>query len=202
MSAFWKILADILLQTSLAFLAVGCAVGLLAGIAMMVGPGKALRLNRELDKWFATHKLETALNKPRETERYVYGNHRLTGAVILLAALYVLYAFVAGHMRPAALAGLLGLGMDGGLASAMLWVLAAGGIAATATGVLLLIRPASLKGLEAWVNQWIPTDRVSALIDQAHYQLDRFVARHIRWVGGLIAAGSLYVLAMLGSFLL
>ena len=201
MSAFWKILTDILLQTSLAFIAIGCAVGLLVGIALMIRPGKALRLNRELDKWFATHKLEAALNKPRETERYVYGNRRLTGAAILLAALYVLYAFVAGHMRPAALVDLLGLGMDGGLASVMLWLLAAGGVAAAAVGVLLLIRPAMLKGLEAWVNQWISTERFSALIDQAHYQPDRFVARHIRWVGGLIAAGSLYVLAMLGSYL-
>lgn len=199
MSAFWRILTDILLPTSLVFTAVGCAVGLLVGIALMIRPGKVLRLNQELDAWFATHKLEAALNKPRETERYVYGNRRLTGAVLLLATLYVLYAFVVGHMRPALL---LGIRMDDWLASAMLWSLAVGGIAAAAIGVLLLIRPASLKGLEAWANRWSSTDRFSALIDKAHYQPDRFVARHARWVGGLIVAGSLYVLAMLGYFLL
>lgn len=199
MSAFWRILTDILLPTSLVFIAVGCAVGLLVGIALMIRPGKVLRLNQELDKWFATHKLEAALNKPRETEHYIYGNHRLTGAVLLLAALYVLYAFVAGYMRPALL---LGLRMDGWLASAMLWSLAVGGIAAAAIGVLLLIRPASLKWLEAWANRWSSTDRFSELIDKPHYQPDRFVACHARWVGGLIAAGSLYVLAMLGYFLL
>lgn len=199
MSAFWRILTDTLLPTSLTFIAVGCAVSLLVGIALMIRPGKVLRLNQELDKWFATHKLEAALNKPRETERYIYGNHRLTGAALLLAALYVLYAFVAGYMRPALL---LDLRMDGWLASTMLWLLAAGGIAAAAIGVLLLIRPAALKGLEAWANRWRSTDRFSALIDQAHYQPDRFVARHARWVGGFVVAGSLYVLAMVGYFLL
>lgn len=202
MSAFWKILTDILLQTSLAFIAVGCAVSLLVGIAMLVRPAKVFQLNQELDKWFATHKLEAALNKSHGTERFVYGNQRLIGAVILLAALYVLYAFGAGHMRPAVLVGLLGLRMDGWLASAMLWFLAVGGIAAAALGVLLLIWPAALKGLDAWANQWSSTDRFSVLLDQVHYHPDRFVARHARWVGGLVVAGSLYALAVLGFFLI
>lgn len=202
MSTFWKILTDILLQASLVFIAVGCAVGLLVGIAILVRPEKVLRLNQKLDKGFDIQRLEMALNKPRETEHYVYGHHRLAGGAILLASLYVLYAFAFGHMRPAALVGLLGLRMDGWLASAMLWLLAVGGAAAVVLGVLLLIWPASLKRPEAWANQWSSTDRVSVLIDQAHYHPDRFVERHARWVGGFVVAGSLYALAVLGFFLL
>jgi len=202
MSAFWKILTDILLQTSLVFIVIGCAVGLLVGIALMIRPGKVLGLNQKLDKWFDTHKLEATLNNRHEIEFNVFRYHRLTSAALLLAALYVLYAFVAGHMRPAALVGLPGLGVNGWLASAMLWLLAVGGIAAAAIGVLLLIRPAALKRLDAWASQWTSTDRLSVLIEKAHYQLDRFVARNTRWVGGFVAAGSLYALAMLGHFLL
>ena len=199
MGEFWKILLDILLQAFLAFVFIGNAASLLVGIAMMARPDKVLKLNRALGQWVVTRPLEQALNKPRKAGFSMHGSQRVTGAVILLASLYVFYTFLNDHLY---LAALLGLKAGGWQASFMRWLGVLGGIAAISIGFLLLLQPARLKGLEAEANRWHATDRFSELIDKPHYQPDRFISRHIYWVGGLIVAGSVYTLAMLGYYLL
>ena len=54
MDTMTKIVADILLQSFLIFVVVGCAFSLVIGVWMLLKPESVLRLNQYLNKWFGT----------------------------------------------------------------------------------------------------------------------------------------------------
>jgi hypothetical protein len=64
--------------------------------------------------------------------------------------------------------------------------------------VLFIVRPSSLKRLEAWADRRVSGRKASKPLEVMRDPTDRFVREHPRMVGGLVIAGSLYVLLQLG----
>ncbi|MGH8716979.1 MAG: hypothetical protein ACREUI_09725, partial [Burkholderiales bacterium] len=85
-----KIVADILLQSFLIFVVVGCAFSLVIGVWMLLKPESVLRLNQYLSKWFGTEKLAAALDAPHSIEVALYRRHRSVGVLVLAGGLYIL----------------------------------------------------------------------------------------------------------------
>lgn len=95
-------------------------------------------------------RLQEVFERPRRIERFIYRHHRLCGSAIVAGALVLLALLGAGQAR---LLSTVWLGGYGGRAAMLLvWALAA---AVLVIGIIVLVRPSALKGIEALANRWI-----------------------------------------------
>lgn len=179
-------------------------IGLVAGAGMLINPDGVLRLNRYFNKWFSTGKATDALDRQHQIERTMYRYHRLTGALILAGGVYTLYMLNFALNQKATVAIL----SDHKNYYLVEWMLEAtvlafntGSVIALVVGVVLLIRPSLLKGLESTVNHWVSSEKPLQTLDTMRYRLDHFIATHIRIVGVLVMVGSVYVISILKNFI-
>lgn len=129
-----------------------------SGVAAVVaGIGFLLATSRQPDKPDTLRgrplnsRLQEVLERPRLVERFIYRHHRLFGSAIVAGALALLTVLGAGQAR---LFGAVWLGgSSGGRAAVLLvWALV---VAVLVIGIVVLIRPSALKGVEALANRWI-----------------------------------------------
>ncbi|MEW6314276.1 MAG: hypothetical protein AB1513_09600 [Pseudomonadota bacterium] len=197
-------LSDILLQSFLMFVGVGCVFALLFGIGMMVRPHIVLKLNDYTSRWIATDRLSHPLDRIFRIERFVYRNHRVMGTLILGGSLFVLYVFLFNFDQKVTITVLtreMPRALVAWLLEAMVILLSVGSMFAAIVGALLFVRPSLMRGFEAAANRWRATDETLMRLDVMRDFPDRFIERHIRVVGMLVVLGSLYALSVLGIFL-
>lgn len=92
-------------------------------------------------------RLRKVLERPRGVERFIYRHHRSFGVAIIVGALALLIVAQAGLFR-AILPG----GSRAQVAMILVCALAA---AVFVIGMIVMLRPSSLKGVEALANRWI-----------------------------------------------
>ncbi len=195
-----KSIADILLQSFLIFVAVGCVVSLMIGVGMLIKPERVLRLNQILSRWFATDKLATELDRPHGIEFALYRKHRSVGALVLAGGLYILYVMLFAFNKKAA-GGVLGFSLNPQLAA---WMMDALGVVLILSSVLglvigffLVVRPSVFKPFEEWGNRWHGTEKSLRVMEAMHLKPDEAMTRNHRVFAALIIAGSLYVILSL-----
>ena len=195
-----KSVADILLQSFLIFVAVGCVVSLIIGVGMLIKPERMLRLNQILSKWFATDKLAAALDRPHRVEFALYRKHRSVGALVLAGGFFILYVMLFAFNKKAA-GGALGFSPNPQLAA---WMMDALGVVLIVSSVLgliigffLVVRPSVFKPFEEWGNRWYTTEKSLRVIDAMNLKPDQAMTRNHRVFAALIIAGSVYVLLSL-----
>ncbi len=199
MNKISNVLSDVLLQTFLTFLGIGCVLSLLVGGWMLLKPDATLRLNQYFNRWFATDKLTTALASQHTIEWVLHRHHRFVGALVLGgAAYYLLYALLFA-LNTKDLTSLLFHSWSEPvalwLAAALIVMLVAGNVFAVVIGASLLVRPNLVANLEAWANKSYGSAKLQQALDAMRMQPDDLIARHIRLVGVLVVAGSLFALA-------
>ena len=195
-----KIVADILLQSFLIFVAVGCVVSLMIGVGMLIKPERVLRLNQYLSRWIATDKLAAALDRPHGIEFALYRRHRSVGALVLAGGLYILYAMLFAFNKKAA-GGALGFSLNPQLVA---WLMDALGVLLIVSSVLglvigffLVVRPSVFKRFEEWANRWYATEKSLQVLEAMNLKPDEAMTRNYRVFAALIIAGSLYVILSL-----
>ena len=195
-----KSAADILLQSFLVFVAVGCVVSLIIGVGMLIKPERVLRLNQILSTWFATDKLAAALDRSHGVEFALYHKHRSVGALVLAGGLYILYVMLFAFNKKAA-GGALGFSPNPQLAA---WMMDALGVVLVVSSVLglvigffLVVRPSVFKPFEEWGNRWYTTEKSLRVIETMNLKPDQAMTRNYRVFAALIIAGSVYVLLSL-----
>ena len=191
-----KIVADIILQSFLIFIVVGCAFSLVIGVWMLLKPESVLRLNQYLSKWFATDKLAAALDAPHSIELALYRRHRSVGVLVLAGGLYILYVMLFAFSKKAG--GDLSYGLNPQIAA---WLMDALGVVLVLSSVLglvigffLVVRPSVFKPIEEWGNRWYATEKPLQVMEAMHLKPDEAMIRNYRIVAALVIAGSLYVL--------
>lgn len=199
-----NLLIDLLHQTFLIFLVGGCVVGIVAGAFMLINPDSVLRLNRYFSKWVSTEKATNVLDQQHKIERTIYRHHRLMGALIVVGGVYTLYILNFAFNQKVTVA-ILGNGKNNHLIE---WILEStvlafnlGCAAALVVGVILLVRPSLLKGMESGLNHWVGTEKSIQVLDTMRYRFDHFIASHIRVAGVLVIVGSIYVISALRNFI-
>lgn len=194
-----NILSDVLLQTFLIFIGFGCVLSLLVGLWMLWKPDATPRLNRYFNRWFATDRFTTALVSPHTIERALHRHHRLVGALVLLGSAYYIIFALLFALNTKYLAILLFQSWSepvaAWLTAALIVTLVAGNVLAAVVGASLLVRPNLLVRFEAWANSSYGSEKVQQILDVMRMQPDELIARHVRLVGILIVAGSVYALA-------
>ena len=197
MDTLTKIVADLILQSFLIFVAVGCVFGLIIGVWMLIRPESVLRLNQYFSRWFETGKLAAALDAPHSIDLAIYRRHRSVGALVLAGGLYILYVMLFAFNKKAA-GGDLSYGLNPQITA---WLLDALGVVLVLSSVLgliigffLVVRPSVFKPVEEWGNRWYGTEKSLRVMEAMHLKPDEAMVRNYRIVAALVIAGSLYVL--------
>jgi len=84
-------------------------------------------------------------------------------------------------------------------AESVRWFLVAGNVLAILVGMILVLRPSLLKGVEGWTDRQYSPRLSSPNLDEPRYQPDEFVRAHLRLAGIMAAGGSLFALLSLGA---
>ena len=192
-----KIVADILLQSFLIFVVVGCVFSFIIGVLMLLKPEGVLRLNQYLSRWVGTEKLAAALDAPHSVETALYRRHRSIGVLVLAGGLYILYVMFFAFKKKAA-GGDLSFGLNPQIAA---WLLDALGVVLVVSsllgliiGIFLVVRPSVFKPIEEWGNKWYSTEKSLRVMEAVHLKPDETMLRNYRFVAALVVAGSLYVI--------
>lgn len=200
----YQVLSAAFLHGLLSFAVAGSLLALVIGIAMLVKPDAVLRVNQRVTEWMAARRVTVPLNKTIKIERYVYRRHRYVGALVLCGALYTLYTlFVRFNKEDALLtyAHRYNPVVVEWILESVVALLTVGSVVAALIGLVMMVRPSLLKGVEAWANRSYATPAPTQLIHAVRNRSNRLTVSAPRLLGLLICLGSLYVIINL-SFLL
>lgn len=183
----------------LASLLAGLVLAIVVGLLLVARPERLLQLNRRLSRWVDTRGTLHALERPLLLERFFYRHHRVLGAAIVLGAGYVLWQWAFGVER-VAVAGLLNPrwranGLDW-IVPALEVLMVGLHVLVLAAGLVILLRPSLLKGLERAANRWhrgLPSEQLDRVIDS----LDDRILGYPRVSGLILMVASLWSLVSL-----
>lgn len=132
-------------------LVVSGATGMIAGAGLLLMPKQLFSEQSRWREWLFEQDLVGLLNLYRKIEKPLYRHHRLVGAALTAGALTLLILLGKLHsylFATSAWSQVLGVR----LAMIFAWALA---ILALIVGIFFLVRPSTLKGVEALSNRWI-----------------------------------------------
>ena len=182
----------------LAFLCL-MALALVFGFFALIAPRRARWLADVLNRWISVERVIAPLDSPHRIDRIFYRHHRSLGILMVFGAGYVLFTLPTAF-QPEAIATGMNMDIIENLLTAVLegvrLLFGLGCVFALIIGVFMLVRPSSLKGLEAWANRWISTDVALQHLDRPRLPIDRLFENHYRVLGVFVVLGSVFALAL------
>lgn len=194
-----------LLQSLILFIIVGALAGMVVGAMLLLRPQSLQRVCQLCNRWISTRHLDQSLERSVSLDPWFY-RFRLTGGTLtLLGSLYIIYFFTVSMDRAGTMSGLanhfnlpsslVGALLDATVLSALLGALLAGFIS-----LFMLLRPSMMREFEQGANQWLSLRRALKPMEIPRQDVDEYVFKHGRQTGVLLVLGSLYVLALLLSW--
>ena len=188
-----EMLWQLLFRFCIAVVLVFAAVGLAAGIGLIVTSARTLRVFAVLNRWISTSGAFRALDVSRSTEQFSHRNRRWIGGALIAGGLFAALGLIVGVN--AAAVGALAKGdmavVLAVVAGALRWFLVVGSVAGVAVGAMLCFFPDALVNLEKYANRWVSTQRVVRGADDVHLALDRLVEAHPGPSGWILACTTL-----------
>lgn len=179
----------------------GGVLGLLSGLALLFNSALIFRVSERMNQWISTRQALRPLEAPIEIERAVYRSHRVIGALLLAGAAFTLYVMLFRFKGPE-LAFVLGKYFRAGVATwvgqslRIFFILA--NFAALAIAAAMVLRPSSLKSLEAWANKSYSGRQAARLWELPRAGADRVVQARPRLVGAALTLAGLFVILAVG----
>lgn len=196
-----------LLRSLVLFLMLGSFAGLLLGVLMLWRPQWLARISKVANGWVSTRQMARPVSQPINIDHWFYRHANLSGGLLIVGAVYILYIFTVQVTRIGLLASLAKLNlvqlvMLEPVTDALVFVFIGGAILAFFVGLFLIIRPSMLRDWEQGANQQLSLRTSLRPLEIQYNQIDGFLARHFQWVGVLLVGASLYVLVALTFWLL
>jgi hypothetical protein len=204
-AAYFKFLGQIVHQALFIFLLIGAVFALVAGLLLIFDSTRALRIGAGLNRWVSSRAALRPLEEHRSIARPLYRRHRLAGFLICAGALYALAVLGAPEGGLAIAKSLSGVGpprFSAFLSESVRLVLLVGNFFAFVFGLVFIVRPSALKGLETWADRRVSGRQSTKPLEQMRMSTDAFTQAHPRLMGSLVVLGSLFVLVNLGYALL
>ena len=202
--AYLKFLSAIVQQTIFFFLLIGSVFALVAGLMLILSSERAFRIGERMNRWVSTRAALRALEEQHSISRPLYRMHRLVGTLICAGALYALIVLGTPYGEAAVTKSLSGIGparFASWVSESLRIVLLVGNLGALLFGLVFILRPSALKGLEAWADRRISGRQATKPLEEVRLSTDRFARAHPKLVGWLVTLGSVYVLVNLGFVL-
>lgn len=195
-----------LLQSAVIFLVLGSIAGMVVGALLLFRRERLQNISTLLDRWISTRRFDRPLERRITLDPWFYRHRRITGGLVLVGALFVLYYFGIQLDRTETVAGLARrLAWPTALAEVMLdaLVLVAllGALGALLASLFILFRPSLMRGFEDQANQWLSLRKTLKPLEIPRDDLEVYVERHARQFGIFLMLGGLYTLALLLVFL-
>jgi hypothetical protein len=182
-----------LLQPMIFFLV---ALASVAGLWALSAPQSFIRLNRLCSTWIETRGLEQKLSESRHSlDRLIYRHHFLSGFLLMVSSLSLLYLVLFHFAGQAAKPG-------PGMVSTEWWNLlyefmlsfaCLAGITGMIVGMIVFIRPSSLKLVESWGNRAVSVQPYFERLERRFVAIDDWVERHTRLFGCVVLLLSLFI---------
>ena len=200
------IVESLLLRSFVIFLMVGGMAGLIVGALLVFNPQRIRMAGNLLNRWISTRHLNQTLDRTVALDPWFYRHHRISAGLILPASGYILYAFTAGLDRQNATIEFarrfsLPSSLAGGLLDGLVLSILLGALLAVFVSLFLLLRPSLLRDFEQASNRWVSLRKALKPMEIRREGLDEYVFKHARQIGILLLIGSLYVLALLTTWI-
>lgn len=197
---------DILMRSLVLFLMLGSIAGLLAGALMMWRPEWLSRISKYANRWVSTRQMARPLQQQFNIDQRFYRYGYLSGLLLLLCGLYIVYMFLIRVVRTDLLSALGSMhwvqpALVGPLLDTLVLVSLMGAILAMLVGLFLVFRPSMLRDFEFGANQNITLRQSLKPMEMQHAGLDKLVLRNARLTGVLLTCGSIYSLVALAFWL-
>lgn len=173
----------------------------LAGLLALSAPRSFLRLNRLSSAWIETKGFEEKLSEHKVSlDRMIYRHHYLSGFLLVAASLSLLYMalFQFAGGAPGSASRIAGewsrLFYDFMLSFACL-----AGVAGMIVGMIVFIRPSSLKLAESWGNRSVSLQPLFERLERRFGMIDVWVERHTRLFGGVVLFCTLLIGFLIGE---
>ena len=163
-------------------LIVSGTTGMVAGAGLLLMPKRAFREQSRWRQWLLEHDLAALLNHYQRIEKPLYRHRRMVGAALTVGALTLmtLLGKLQGYLfATTAWNQILGVR----LAMLFSWALA---ILTLIIGIFFLIRPSTLKGVEALSNRWIGPPPSTFQESEPAKGISRLILRFPRHTGILL----------------
>lgn len=201
-----SITETLLLRSLVFFLMVGSVAGLLAGAALILRPQWLARLSQISNRWVSTRQIDKVLERPIHLDQLLYRYSRVSGALLMAGAIFLIYFFTTSFDKLNTLAGIfrnanIPPALMDGLLDGLVLIILVGSVLALIVGLFLLFRPSLLRDIEHKANQTASLRRALKPLEIPRSSVDEFVFRNVRWVGILLIVGSFYTLAGLAFWL-
>ncbi|MBA4381697.1 MAG: hypothetical protein C0406_03945 [Sideroxydans sp.] len=195
-----------LFQSAVIFIIMGSVAGLLIGALLVFRPQQFQVISAILNRWISTRTFDKALESSFSIDPWLYRYRRVTGALILLGALFVLFYFTVRLDRAATIEGLAKHfhyypSIVSGLLDALVLSSLLGALCAIFVALCLIFRPSLLRGFEESANQWLSLRKALKPMEIPRDNMDRYVQRYTRQVGIFLLLGSLYTLVLLAYWM-
>lgn len=191
-----------LLQSAVIFLLLGSLAGVLVGALLVLSPQRLQRVGTLLNRWVSTRRFDKELEHSFSLDPWFYRYRKVSSALILLGALYVLYYFTAAIERDLVIASIAQqFAYPAAVVAVLLDALAltslVGALCAVLVALFMLFRPSLLRDFEQGANQWLSLRRSLKPMEIPRNEMDQYVQRYARQVGIFLLLGGLYTLVML-----
>lgn len=189
------------------FLALVSMIGFFAGVLLLVRPHWFSSLNHYANRWISTRQMGRLLEKPINSEQWLYRNSFISGILLLAGALYILYIFTVYLVRVDLLHGLAKLHWIHStllepLIDSLVLVLLTGALLALLVSLFLIFRPSMLREMELGANQNTSLRQMLKPVELQHGDVDEMILRHSKIFGIALICGSLYIFVTMMFFLI
>lgn len=197
---------EILLHAMVWFLLLGSIAGLGMGALLISRPDRLRALSNILNRWISTRHLEAPLERSVSLDPWFYRHRRISAGVIQLGAIYMLYFFTVSLDAQSAINAISGKfaipdAAAAWLLDAMVLASLTGAVLAFFVSMFLMLRPSALREFEQGANRWISLRQAMKPVEIVRGEVDEFVYKHARRAGILLIVGSMYVLALLATWI-
>lgn len=194
-----------LAESAVIFLILGGIAATLIGLILVFVPQHFPRISGVLDRWISTRRFDRLLERWITLDPWLYRHRRITGALILGGALFVLYYFGIQIDRAEAVAALAQrlawpMALAGAMLDAMVLIALLGALGAVFVALCLLFRPSLLRQFEQSANRWFSLRRAMKSWEMPRDDFEELLARHVRQVGLFLLLGGSYLLVMLAAW--
>lgn len=167
------------------------------GVAMIVIPQKVHEFSIRLNHWISTEHYFEQLDRSRPVERIVYKNHMFVGIAIILGSAYCLYVFIFGSDIDYLVSRMPLINnnvvMSDWLYSSLIYILIFANMFCFLLGLIIVIRPSSLKWLEKISNYWVESNGVFSKLDKTHSIPEHILPGNMRLFGFAVTLGGLFI---------
>lgn len=196
-----KMFANIVWETFQWVGLLGGVLGVATGLLLIFNSSLFFRIAERMNVWISTRRAMRRMDEPISIERAVYRAHRLIGALILAGALFTLYIVLFRFKGPElvwAMGRFFRVIIANWVAESLRIFLLITNVGAAAFGFMMLLRPSSLKGIEAWANRRYSGRQAMRAWEIPRTAVDSVVQANPRLTGLLLTIAGVFVSLALG----